>query len=234
MSMEYSCSVIETIARTLSVKSIRTEKPEGFKFKAGQFAKIKINGDSKYLSISSSPLRNYLEFTKRDTQSNFSRKFFNIKADEKVVIEGPFGNFFLQDNENKIAFIVGGIGITPVFSILEDAFLKLETRDFSLFYGNKFLDDIPFQKELSFFQSQLNLKIFYFIEDLANTPDDKQIFCGILDFNKIRICLTDINERKIYVCGPPSMVDTIISQIKIIGTIENVKTEKIFGYTKGA
>ncbi|MCM8759295.1 MAG: hypothetical protein NC906_05945 [Candidatus Omnitrophica bacterium] len=55
-----------------------------------------------------------------------------------------------------------------------------------------------------------------------------------MDFNKIRICLTDINERKIYVCGPPSMVDTIISQIKIIGTIENVKTEKIFGYTKGA
>lgn len=222
--------MLETIDRTPSVKSIRIEKPQAFMFKPGQFTKIIFTTEGKYLSISCSPERKYIEFTKRITESDFSKWFMSLKKEEEFDIEGPFGNFFLNNYESKIAFIVGGIGITPVFSMLEDSFLKEDKRDFVLFYGNKSLQDIPFHQELKFFQSRINLKLFYFIEEMEVSVNEKSFFCGILNFTKIQSCLPDINIREVFLCGPPAMVDAINRQIKEMSPIKKVKTEKILGY----
>ncbi|MCX7706064.1 MAG: FAD-dependent oxidoreductase [bacterium] len=229
--MKFQCTVIEIINRTQLVRSIRTTKPENFTFKAGQFVKILSNSGTKYLSISCAPSRNFLEFTKRITESDFSQRFNDLKQQDLIVFEGPFGNFVLDD-DRKIAFVAGGIGITPIYSMLDELLLKgnMENRgDFVLFYGNRTSDDIAFYNELENMSLSMNLKIFFFLDNL-DTLNDDNFRPGFLSYDKMKACLPDITERKIYISGPPKMVETITEQFKAHG-IQNIKTEKIQGYS---
>ncbi|MCM8822117.1 MAG: FAD-dependent oxidoreductase [Candidatus Omnitrophica bacterium] len=231
--MKWISRVVCTINRTSSVKSIRTDKPHDVYFKPGQFFKVFSSKGFRYLSVSCSPSQKYLEFTKRVTQSDFSMWFNELKTEDEIVIEGPYGRFTLENDEQKIAFIAGGIGITPIFSMLEDARINGERRDYILFYGNKRSDDIPFYAELCDFSSLISLKIFLFIEENDGTIKDLY-HCGRLDFEKIRVVLPDINKRAILLCGPEKMVETILQEINNSGAVyKNIKTEKILGYTGG-
>ncbi|MCM8814711.1 MAG: FAD-dependent oxidoreductase [Candidatus Omnitrophica bacterium] len=231
--MKWISRVACTINRTDSVKSVRTVKPQNFYFKPGQFFKVFSGEKFRYLSASCSPAQKYLEFTKRLTQSDFSIWFNKLKAGDDIAIEGPYGRFTLENDEQKIAFIAGGIGITPIFSMLEDACINRNKRDYILFYGNRRSDDIPFYSELCNFSSSINLKIFFFVEE--DGEEIKNLYhCGRLNFEKIKAALPDINERAILLCGPEKMVEMILQEIKNSGAVyKNIKTEKILGYTGG-
>ena len=58
----------------------------------------------------------------------------------------------------KIAFLIGGIGITPVISIIEHICDKKLSTDVALLYSNRNEDEIAFKKELHNWQSQNKMK----------------------------------------------------------------------------
>ncbi|MCM8789257.1 MAG: FAD-dependent oxidoreductase, partial [Candidatus Omnitrophica bacterium] len=209
--MKWTSKVVSIITRTDSVKSIRIDKPQDVYFKPGQFFKVFSNKEFRYLSASCSPAQEYLEFTKRITQSEFSMWLNGLKIGDKISIEGPYGRFVLGSEEKKIVFIAGGIGITPIFSMLEDAYINGDERDYALFYGNKRSKDIPFYKELSAFSTSISLKIFFFVEE--NNGLIKNLYHrGPLNFKKILTDLPDINERTILICGPTKMVEMMLQE----------------------
>ncbi len=156
----------------------------------------------------------------------------SLKNGEDVILEGPYGKFILDNQDEKLVFIAGGIGITPVFSILEDIYLKKEKKDCVLFYGNKRMNDIPFYDELKSLTSAINLRIKYFIEEESEL--DENCFCrGILDFIQINKELKDLSDRTVLICGPDKMVEKMLLEIKGTGLKTKIKTEKIIGYKGG-
>ncbi|MBN3039471.1 MAG: FAD-dependent oxidoreductase [Candidatus Omnitrophica bacterium] len=215
--MEFETKLIEVISRTDSTKSFRFEVGQELNFKAGQFffltIKLSQAEASKPFSISSSPTeKGYLEFTKRITQSEFSQALDKMKPGDWAKIKLPYGNFVYDDKYKKIAFLSGGIGITPIRSITKSIVDKGLDVSVVLLYGNNKEKDIVFRQDFDEIKRQnANIRVVYTL----TSPDiDKGSWggrTGYIDEKMIKEEIPDYKERTFYVCGPPKMVDTLIA-----------------------
>ncbi len=118
----------EEIARDTSV--FWFEKPADFTFRAGQYTVLRLpnlsepdpQGPVRSLSICSAPHEERLGFALRNTQSPFKKALWAMQPGEEASITPVIGKFVLEATETRpLVFIVGGIGITPVRSILKEA-----------------------------------------------------------------------------------------------------------------
>ncbi|HOW35057.1 MAG TPA: FAD-binding oxidoreductase [Candidatus Omnitrophota bacterium] len=227
-------TIKEVIQRTPSVKSFRVDVGATADFQAGQFLSVTVKTDKeikKYLSISSSPTeKGYIEFTKKITDSEFSRTLNHLKPGDSVKIQYPFGKFILDEKAPRIAFLSGGIGIAPIRSIFKYAVDKNIKNDMVLFYGNKNIHEIAFKDELDQMQNQCgNLRVLHVLME----PCDKfSCKVGFITGQIIKDSIPDFIERKFYVCGPPAMVTAmrrILSEELLVPGI-NIVSEQFQGY----
>lgn len=231
---EVEGTIKEVIQRTPSVKSFRVGIGVVADFQAGQFLSLTVKTDKeikKYLSISNSPTeKGYVEFTKKITGSEFSQTLNCLKPGDSVKIQYPFGKFILDEKAPRIAFLSGGIGISPIRSICKYAVDKKIKNDLVLFYGNKNIDEIAFKDELDEMQSQCgNFRVFHVLME----PCDKfSCKTGFITGPMIKDSIPDYQERKFYVCGPPAMVAAmkkiLTEELLISGT--GIVTEQFQGY----
>ncbi len=209
---EFETKVIDVIQRTHDIKSFRFAVPEEIIFKPGQFfvLTIKIGGQeaTKHFSFSNSPTeKGYVEFTKRITSSEFSRALDKIRVGDWARLKLPYGLFTFEGEYDKIAFLVGGIGITAVRSMCKYACDKKLPTDIVLIFGNKSEKDIAFHDDfLQMGANNKNLRVVYTLTD----PVEKHIWngrIGIINSDMVREEIPDYAERVFYICGPPKMVD---------------------------
>ena len=151
--IEFESEVSDIIQRTHNVKSFRFRIKKDVDFKPGQFffVTIKIDGieRTKHFSFSNSPTeKGYLEFTKRITESEFSKALSRLKIGDWAKLKMPYGSFTFEGEYEKIAFLSGGIGITPIRSICKLATDKRLPTDIVLLYGNNKEEDIIFRQDL--------------------------------------------------------------------------------------
>jgi len=234
MITELETKIKEIIPRTYNVKSFRLEIKDGLDFKAGQFLQValKTNPELKrYLSISSSPTeKGYIEFTKKITESEFSKTLDSLKIGDPVIIKYPFGNFILQESYSKIAFLSGGIGITPIRSICKYVVDKQSDIDIVLVYANRTINDIAFREDFDEMQRQYSkLKVVHMLSQLAEGFKSK---VGRINSQMIKEEIPDYAERKFYLCGPPAMVEAMqkILVDELALPKENIITENFQGY----
>ena len=234
MVYESELKIKEVIQRIHNVKSFRLEAPEGIDFKAGQFlfASLTTGPELKRcLSISSSPTeKGYIEFTKKITESDFSRSLDNLGPEGSIKVQYPFGKFTLQEADKKIAFISGGIGITPIRSICKYAVDKKLDIDIILLYANRSLKDIVFRQDFELMQEQHHrLKVVHVLTEPA--PGFKSTV-GRISSSVIKSEIPDFAERKFFLCGPPLMVEAMknILNAELVLAKENIITENFQGY----
>lgn len=234
MPQELELKIQEIIPRTYNVKSFRLAVASGIDYQAGQFLCAtlkKENSCKRYLSLSSSPTeKGYIEFTKKLTESDFSKALDAAKLGESLLIQYPFGKFTLDDPQAKVAFLSGGIGITPIRSICKYVADKKLGTDIILLYANRTLKDIVFKEDFEAMQLQNpKLKVVHVLSELV--PGMKARF-GRINSQMIKEELPDYTQRKFYICGPPGMVEamkSIITAELSIGT-GNIVTENFQGY----
>jgi ferredoxin-NADP reductase len=178
------------------------------KYEAGQWCVVTVKKDkvySKALSISSSPTeKGYLEFTKRLTASDFSSALSSLAPGDPVDIKYPFGRFMFRHDIPKIAFISGGIGITPIRSICKDLVDRGVKADIVLLYGNNKIEEVAFKDDLDQMQAQYpGLRV---VHVLRSAPAGWNGRTGLISEELIRQEIPDYADRRFYMCGPPSMV----------------------------
>jgi ferredoxin-NADP reductase len=234
MTIEIEVKVKEIIQRTYNVKSVRLEVKDEVLFEAGQFFSVTLKSNlqlKRYLSISSSPTeKGYIEFTKKLTQSDFSQALNNLKLGDLVKIQYPFGNFTLKPGFKKIAFLSGGIGITPIRSMCKYAVDKGLDIDIILLYANRTKEDIAFRED--FAQMQRNHRKLKVVYVLSEPTPEFQYKEGRINNQLIKQEIPDYLERKFYLCGPPAMVEVmeriLIEELAL--SQENIITENFQGY----
>lgn len=234
---EFQAEFIECVQRTRTVASFRFKPCEDLEFKPGQFAQVlfdeKDKGNrslNKYLSFSCRPGKEFFELTKRISVSDFSKKLLSLRHRDRVLFKGPAGNCTLGDARGKYAFLIGGIGITPVISILEDIAAHQKPADICLLYSNMTTEDIPFLKELDIWtNASIGVRVVHVI---AHCPDkDKKCFTGMITKEIVLGQIPDHAQRIFYIFGPPGMVSAMSAICHEIGCVpENVKTENFIGY----
>ena len=218
--IEINTKIKEIIKRTHDVKSFRMGIEEEIAFQAGQFFlfTININGEdvSKYFSFSNSPTeKGYIEFTKRITNSTFSQFMDKVEINTNVRIKMPLGSFTLKDENEKIVFLSGGIGITPIRSICKYATDEILKTNMILLYGNRSEKDIVFREDFEEMQRKNNnLKIVHTLISPENINEKWQGRVSYIDEKMIKEEAPDYNEKVFYICGPPKMVETLTKTLE--------------------
>ncbi len=231
--MEFETTVTDIIQRTHNVKSFRFLKPQTFIHKAGQFmfVTLKSGGEKlrKHFTISSSPTEDFIEFTKKLSDSIFSQTLQTSRIGDSAVINGPHGRFTFEGEYGRIAMLSGGIGITPLRSMLKYIMDEGITTNVVLLYANRSEKDIVFREELERMQEQNgNLKVIFALSEAS--PRWKG-FVGRIDAVMIKRGIPDYGERVFYVCGPPPMVDSMSAILADLGVLQDhIRQENFYGY----
>jgi len=231
----FKVKFLKSIKRTPTVESFRFMPEKRIDFLAGQFLRVIFDRDNlenkelnKFLSFSSSPCREYIEVTKRLSDSAFSQRLKSLKKDDEILIKAPLGSCVFNKDFKNIAFLIGGIGITPVISMLEYIQDEDLDTDVILFYSNRSPSDIAFKEEIDRLAKENNrIKVFYLITD--SLSKDKDFIFGRIDKDFLKNYLPDFKNRLIYIFGPPKMVEALKETCIELG-LTDIKTESFLGY----
>lgn len=232
---QFDTEFSDIIQRTPHVKSFRFPvKPSDAPFKAGQylFVTLTVEGEPAlhHFTISSSPGDDYLEFTKKITPHSYSQALDAAHPGAPVSIQGPAGNFVLPSESGRLVFLTGGIGITPVRSMLgEVASGKTPKYEIEVICSNQRREDIVFHDELQIMGKDIpGIRIH---NVLSEPPSDWNGETGIIDKNLLLKLIPDYRDRRFYISGPPSMVMNLQEQLGALKVpLENIVRDSFTGY----
>ncbi len=167
--------------------------------------------------------------TKKLTGHPFSNALAALKEGDKVLIEAPFGEFTFKGEYDKIAMLAGGIGITPLRCIIRYCTDRQLKTNIILLYSNRFEDEIVFKNELEEMQSQnKNLKVIYTVTRPSEKWNGQR---GRINKEMIQQEIPDYMERVFYICGPPKMVEAMVTILKEMNIpASQIKQEYFPGY----
>ena len=231
--MQAETEVLEVLSRTRDALSVRFARPKDFDYLPGQFMFItfgsKDEQKTKHLSISSSPTEDFLEVTKRLTGHEFSNALGAAKAGDSVMIRGPYGDFTFQGEHDRVCMLSGGIGITPLRSMIRYSTDKGLNASIVLLYSNSHEDDIVFEDDLeSMSRQNPNLKV---VNTITRPSPTWKGLKGRIDRDMIVREVPDYANRVFFTSGPWKMVDAILALLKDLGIPENqIKREYFPGY----
>ncbi|MBM7599240.1 ferredoxin-NADP reductase [Virgibacillus halotolerans] len=213
------------------------EMPNGFEFKAGQLGEFTLidpsetdeEGNTRPFSFVYAPSENELVTTTRLRDSAFKRVLKDLSEGSEVEFDAPHGNFTLHKTESTPAvFIIGGIGITPIRSMIAEATNKKTDHDLTLLYSNKTPDDAPF---LSDFEDMADENgNFTFVPVMTRTEDwDGE--SGHIDADMLKRHISDVSKPIYYLSGPADMVQAMQKMLIEAGANEdNIRAEEFSGY----
>lgn len=184
---------------------------------------------TKHFTLSSSPTEDFLEITKRLTGHPFSNALASLSSGDKVSLNGAYGDFTFQGEYGKVGMLSGGIGITPLRSMIKYSIDKKLSVNIILLYSNRFEDDIAFRNELEDMQTEnSNIKI---VETITKPGPDWKGVSGRINAEMVKKFIPDFMERTFYTSGPQKMVEVMVSLLKELGVPEKqIKQEYFPGY----
>ena len=229
---------VATIYReTPAVKTFRLIPPDGgdlpFTYLAGQFVTLSVVVNDKPLkrsySISSHPCdRKMIELTiKREENGLVSRYMHDVIHEGDLLdLDAAFGKLtFSGVGGDGIVLLGGGVGITPLMSVLRCLISCGMKNDIHLVYACKSLDDFVYREELRQLQVRNpNFKILVAVHTLVG--EFPGAYQGRLTKEKILEAVPHISTARIHICGPPSLMESmraILTELKVPD--EQIKTE---------
>lgn len=228
--------LIEIITHCCDVKTFRFELTKDVVFKPGQYLILTLNikgkDVSKAFSISSSPTeKGHIQFTKKISDSDFSKALLNLTIGQEYPVRLPMGKFIFEGEYPKVAFLSGGIGVTPIRSIFKYATDMKLPSSLILLYSSRTPEYLIFRNDFTLMQrSNPNLKIVYTLTHCDQKVEGCRI--GYIDDEMVRREIPDFAGRKFYICGPPAMVDSMRSMLlnKLSVLPDQIVTEDFLGY----
>ncbi len=211
-----------------------------YEFKPGQYAHFTIDepkfnedtGNSRPLSIASSPHhKNLLLVAARDNGSVFIQNLLSLEAGAEVYLSEPEGDITLHDDEKvENVFIAGGIGITPVRSIVEYATESSLKNKITLFYLIRSYKQTAFLQDLQNWSDMNdNFRFIQFFDNAENekSGSNEEIESGRIDAARLKKYLGDLKEKVYNIIGPPEMVNCV-KEILLNENVpeENIRSEK--------
>lgn len=210
---------------------IEPDGHDGLRFNAGQFVWLTIGPSPFSLQqhpftiASSAEQSGRYELTIKELGDFTSTTLPSVPPGTQAYLEGPYGAFTLSPDASMGAvFVIGGIGITPVMSMLRTLKDRGDSRPLLLIYGNPSYEEIVFRDELEALESELNLEVVHVLE---NPPEEWDGETGRIDVPILRRHQLDVDEVEYLVCGPEPMMDGVEQTLRRWGLpLRRVKSER--------
>jgi ferredoxin-NADP reductase/DMSO/TMAO reductase YedYZ heme-binding membrane subunit len=212
-------NVVGMFRETEMVRTFRFAPADGgsipFLFKAGQFLNLSLEIDGRRVgrsyTIASPPTRDgYIELTiKREKNGQVSRFLHDmLMTGQGVAISAPAGRFtFDSTGHDSVLLVAGGVGITPVMSILRDLTDRCWPGKIDLLFSVRSADDIIFKDEL--------LRVHVTIT--RDAPPDWSGLSGRITGDLLRRTVPDVAARPAFICGPDAMATAARDELLAVG-----------------
>src|SRR5688572_28479949 len=143
----------EDIAENIKTFWFKPAKP--VHYVAGQFTELYLphdgaddRGTRRWFTLSSSPTEPLVSITTKfsDPGSSFKRTLAGLKPGTALALASPMGDFVLpKDASRPLVFVAGGMGITPMRSMIKYLLDCHEQRDIHLIYAVTKREELAFE-----------------------------------------------------------------------------------------
>jgi len=204
--------VVEVLGKEMcgsDIVTCRFSRPAGYEFSAGQWFRVTLETqagpETHTFSHCSGPADEALEMTTRLSPSAFKAALAALEVGAQVHIEGPGGRLSLPA-DTRICFLVGGVGITPVRSMLRDAAATGHSfADALLLFGNRDESCVPFAEEFRAMEP-IGLRTVICFERPSQSWTGE---AGFITAETVRRHVDPDDGRPFVVTGPPVMVEAM-------------------------
>jgi len=218
--------------RVMAVKSeapqvwtltLKAPEKRPFQFAPGQFQFLRLHGadvpaEEHPFSIASSPTRSdQITLTIKES-GDFTAGIAHVRPGDRATIHGPFGRFShtLHPDEGELVFIAGGVGITPLMSMLRYMRDRREPRSVLLVYASRSPADVIFRDELKVIAAG-DFPALKVIHVLSDPPASWIGETGRLDADRLARLCGGVEGRAFYLCCPPLMTASLIRGLQQMG-----------------
>ncbi len=146
---------------------------------------------------------------------------FNLKPGDRVVLSGPYGDFFVKDTTREMCFLGGGAGMAPmrchIFHQLKD---RGTSRKMTFWYGARSRQEMFYDEEFQDLQERF-ANFSYHVALSEPQPEDH--WDGPVGFiHQVAHDLylrdhEDPTEIEYYLCGPPMMINAVMTMLDSLG-----------------
>lgn len=193
---------------TVALEPVGHESPA---FEPGQFAWVTFGGSPLALRqhpftiASSAERRDRIEFTIK-ALGDFTSTIGSIPVGSSAFVEGPAGSFGLPRGAPGAVLIAGGIGITPMASILRTMHDRGDPRPITLIYATRTLETADLADALGALGDRLDLRVVHVLED---PPPGWEGPTGRITRDLLaRIIAPEaLRTHSVLICGPDPMMD---------------------------
>jgi ferredoxin-NADP reductase len=200
-------------------------------FRSGQFLEwtlketsLDSRGNRRYFTIASAPENEHVALGVRfyDKPSAFKQALSALPVGAKISVASLSGDFTMpKDSKKRLAFLAGGIGVTPFASMARHLTAAGEKRDAVLLYSSKTAAEVAY-KDVFAGAAPTGWRTVYALSD-ETVPD---MYHGFINADLIKKEVPDYAERTFYISGPPGMVNAMKSTLLSMGVSRlNIKTD---------
>ncbi|WP_413731617.1 ferric reductase-like transmembrane domain-containing protein [Sodalis sp. RH20] len=189
------------------------EGHKGFGFTPGQFGWLtlwkgpfNITGHPFSFSSSAEAEGGRVEMSIRNL-GDFTAKIARVTAGQRVYLDGPYGAFTIGNPADMHVLIAGGVGITPMMSMLRTLADRGDKRPVVLIYGSKDWESITFREELDALRARLDLTLVHVLSHPHEGWTGETGFINAALFR--RHLPPPYNLHEYFICGPNVMMDAI-------------------------
>ena len=176
-------------------------------------------GNRRTFTVASSPTEDRVRLGVRipEKPSTFKQALSAMKVGEHLFGSNLGGEFVLpSDSTKKLAFIAGGIGITPFRSMAKDLVDRNEKRDIVLLYSSRTEQDF----------------VYGDVFDRATSVGVRTVrVAGVIPEDRVKAEIPDFLDRTFYLSGPGVMVDAFVKILSGMGVKRTrIRTDYFPGY----
>ncbi len=169
-----------------------------------------------------------------------SSYIYSLKPGDKVMISGPYGEFFIPDNcpdDQEFVFIGGGAGMAPMRSHIMHLFKTEKTnRKVNFFYGARSLKEAFYLEDYAQIEKEFPNFKFHLALDRPDTEADKAGVPYVAGFVHNVLYETYLKNHEapediLYLmCGPPMMAQSVVNLLDSLGVAsENILFDNFGG-----
>jgi formate dehydrogenase gamma subunit len=212
--------VVAVLDQTPDVRSFRLARPKGFDFEAGQYLTLGLSVNrrpmSRSFSISSAPeTADYLEITVKRRGLVTGALHSMVGVGSLLSVRPPAGRFVYPAGDRRpLLLLAGGIGCTPLMSMLRHAVAADPSRRVTLLLSARTPKDVLFRQELALLrQRNPQLRV-----GVTLTRERRSGFSfGRIDAQLLRRAAPDPLGTLYYVCGPAPMREELKTLLADLG-----------------
>ena len=206
-------------------------------FQAGQYMEWTLDhvpadgrGNRRSFTIASSPTEDTIQVGLKyyDPSSTFKSVFASMKPGDTIVAGQVTGSFTLNGMEGKkLAFIAGGVGITPFRSMIKQIIDEDGQQDIVVLYSVADLQEQAYRDV--FYEAQSHgVRLITIASNITVAPE---VISGPITTALIQAQIPDFKDRTFFVSGPNSMVQGVRQSLSQGGVSRTrIHTDYFSGY----